>query len=249
MHATLIAVSDSFATAKAVGSSVRLFGDAKLFAKNKRAVCGDPHLGGVQSASHFARGRAKYVSRHGAACFQPPTEKPTAQRKPPPRRTHETFALREWLSFGGETHAAPGTFLIDVQYLLNPELWPSSSSNAELGAGSSFAIVDRPALEAALTNSGFLDLNFQPLPGTVPVVRILTPMERSGDSFALVQQLPDGEVTSSPLTWSGTLTDNSGEVPVSFECRTATYDPALPFRVMDLSTHELAPMNAENVGG
>ena len=114
--------------------------------------------------------------------------------------------------------------------------------HAELGAGSSFSIVDREALAAAISTNGFLDLSFQPQPGTVPVVRFLLPMERIGDSFALVQQLSNGTVISSPLNLSDNVMDLN--TATSYGRGSATYDPALPFWAMDLTTQELAPQNA-----
>ena len=71
--------------------------------------------------------------------------------------------------------------------------------HAEVTAVSHLAIVDHAAIQAALANGGVLSLNFQPLPGTVPVVRFLIPSDRDGHTFGLIQQAPGGTIVSSPL--------------------------------------------------
>lgn len=135
-------------------------------------------------------------------------------------------------SFGGDGYL--GTFELATDFAVLPgSFWVEANGSAfyaELGAGSSFSIVDQAAVQAALT-SGVLDLTFQPLPGTVPVVRFLIPAERGTDSFAIVQQLANGTVISSPLDLSGYVMNWNG---TWFRRGAATYDPSLPFWAMDL---------------
>ena len=144
----------------------------------------------------------------------------------------------------GTFELSGGSAAIPVPFSLNPNFY----FYAKVGVGSSFAIIDHAALQAAMPNSGLLDLNFQPAPGTIPVLRVLLSSDRSGHSFALIQQMPDGTVLSTAMTWGGTVQGEENGETVMYDRASATYDPALPFWVMDLTALELAPMNTVQPG-
>lgn len=153
------------------------------------------------------------------------------------------------IGFGGWSYL--GSFELNDSAILPGALWPDVENTglyAHLGAGTSFSLLDYAAVQAALVNGNFLDLSFQPMPNTTPMLRVLLPADRSGHSFALLQQAPDGILLSSPLVAGSFISGTENGGAVSYQGGSSTYDPGLPFWIMDLSMHELAPMNTAQPG-